>query len=264
MTVETDSTQQTIIIVEPADPQVIYVPSYNPTIIYGPWWWPAYRPPFYWPPPPGYAIVAGISFGIGIAITNSLWGDFNWGRRDIDIDINRYNNINVNRRLDVDRNNVSWKHDPKHRRGVPYRDAKSRESFGRALAGAEGREAFRGRESERDVSRDRAREALAERGADPAKAREKLRDDGNARAQAKAATQKSKGNKARATAQNRDRNKARAAAQKVDRSRVKQASSRRKNNALSGAGRGTQARAQRQRGQSSLRTSGARRSSKRR
>ena len=32
------------IVVEPANPQVIYVPYYNPMVIYGPWWWPAYPP----------------------------------------------------------------------------------------------------------------------------------------------------------------------------------------------------------------------------
>src|SRR5881628_604562 len=54
------------IVVEPANPQVIYVPYYNPMVIYGPWWWPAY-PPVYWGPWPGYFI--GPGFGVGFA-----WG----------------------------------------------------------------------------------------------------------------------------------------------------------------------------------------------
>jgi len=28
----------------PAQPQVVYLPSYDPLVVYGPWWWPAYRP----------------------------------------------------------------------------------------------------------------------------------------------------------------------------------------------------------------------------
>jgi hypothetical protein len=38
------------IIIEPADPEVIYVPAYNPTVVYGPWWYPAYPPYYYYPP----------------------------------------------------------------------------------------------------------------------------------------------------------------------------------------------------------------------
>ncbi len=41
---------QTVIVVQPASTEVIYVPSYNPVVVYGP---PAYPyPPIYYPPPP--------------------------------------------------------------------------------------------------------------------------------------------------------------------------------------------------------------------
>ena len=85
-------TQQTVIKIEPANPQVVYVPAYNPTVVYGTWWYPSY-PPVYLPPPPGYvvgtALVSGIAFGIGVGITNSLWGGCDWGHGDVDIDIDR-------------------------------------------------------------------------------------------------------------------------------------------------------------------------------
>src|SRR5688572_12971295 len=48
---ETQSTT-TIIRIEPANPEVVYVPTYNPTVVYGAWPYPAY-PPYYWYPP-GY------------------------------------------------------------------------------------------------------------------------------------------------------------------------------------------------------------------
>lgn len=38
--------QEKTIVVEPADPMVVYVPAYNPTVVYGAWWYPAY-PPYY-------------------------------------------------------------------------------------------------------------------------------------------------------------------------------------------------------------------------
>ncbi len=124
---EAPQTQQTIIKIEPATPQVVYVPAYNPTVVYGTWWYPSY-PPVYLPPPPGYvfgtALVSGIAFGIGVGITNSLWGGCDWGRGDVDIDIDHYNNINVGNKLEVNQNKVKWNHNAQHRREVPYRDAK--------------------------------------------------------------------------------------------------------------------------------------------
>ena len=167
------ASSQTVIKIEPSDPQVIYVPSYNPTVVYGTWWWPAY-PPFYWPPPPGYGfaagIVSGIGFGIGIAISNSIWGGFDWYRHDVNINVNRYNNININRKIDVDSNSVSWKHNSVNRKGKGYADAKSRQEYGQKLDGADRREEFRGRDAERD----KARAALEKKGIDPAAERGKL------------------------------------------------------------------------------------------
>lgn len=113
----------TVVQIEPANPQVVYVPTYNPTVVYGAWPYPAY-PPAYYPPPPGSvfatALVSGIGFGLGVAAVNSLWGGFNWGSHDVNINVNRYNNVNVNQRLDVNRANVNWQHNPANRGNVPY------------------------------------------------------------------------------------------------------------------------------------------------
>jgi len=85
----TTANEKTVVVIEPADPQVVYVPSYNPTVVYGSWAYPSY-PPYYYPPPPGSvfatSLVAGIGFGIGVAAINSMWGDADWGRGDVDID----------------------------------------------------------------------------------------------------------------------------------------------------------------------------------
>ncbi len=112
--------------IEPAKPQVVYVPLYNPTVVYGAWPHPAY-PPAYYPPPPGSAfataVVSNIGFGLGVAAVNSLWGGFDWGHHDVNINVNRYNNINVNQRLDVNRANVNWQHNAANRGNVPYNNA---------------------------------------------------------------------------------------------------------------------------------------------
>jgi hypothetical protein len=82
---------QNAIVIEPANPQVIYVPTYDPAVVYGP-------PPDYYPyPAMAYpstgAVIAGsaISFGVGIALgaafsgccgPGSGWGwGCNWGPR---------------------------------------------------------------------------------------------------------------------------------------------------------------------------------------
>ncbi|PTQ70578.1 DUF3300 domain-containing protein [Pseudomonas sp. GV071] len=174
-TTATSSSTQTIII-ESADPQVIYVPSYNPTVVYGTWPYPTY-PPVYYPPPPGYylgsAVAAGIGFAVGVAVIDSIWGDCNWDNGDIDIDVNRYNTINDNRQLNVQ--DKTWKHNPTHRDGVPYRDRTSREQYGQRLANGDQREALRGRDTA--AERDRARQSLEKRGFDsPASTNKQARE----------------------------------------------------------------------------------------
>jgi hypothetical protein len=54
---------KSVIVVEPANPQVVYVPSYDPVVVYGA---PIYPyPPIYYPPPGYYAAGLAISFGVG-------------------------------------------------------------------------------------------------------------------------------------------------------------------------------------------------------
>ncbi|MGY6268227.1 DUF3300 domain-containing protein [Achromobacter denitrificans] len=129
------SNDKTVVVIEPADPQVVYVPSYNPSVVYGAWAYPTY-PPYYYPPPPGSvfatSLVAGIGFGLGVAAVNSMWGGFDWGHSDVDIDVNRYNNINVNQRIDrtnVNNNKVAWQHNAANRGNAPYADQASRQRF---------------------------------------------------------------------------------------------------------------------------------------
>ncbi|MDN6858218.1 DUF3300 domain-containing protein [Pseudomonas sp. CAN2814] len=174
------------IVIEPANPQVVYVPSYNPTQVYGTWAYPA-SPPVYYPPPPEYpvatALATGLAFGAGVAIVGSLWGDCDWNDHEIDVDVEHYNNFNSNINRNVNRqfnqningNRATWRHDPTYRNGVPYRDAASREQYSRRLAGGEQREGMRGFDSARAEERSRARESLAQRGVAPAMNNEQAR-----------------------------------------------------------------------------------------
>jgi hypothetical protein len=99
------------IIIAPAQPTVVYVPTYNPTLVYGAWPYPAY-PPVYVPYPPGYALATGVAvglaFGAAVAVNRGLWGwaTPHWGYGNVNVNVNRYNNINVNR---PPINNSNWR-----------------------------------------------------------------------------------------------------------------------------------------------------------
>lgn len=142
------STPQVIIIESPS-PEVVYVPTYNPTVVYGAWPYPAYPPYYYYPP--GYAAgTAFFSFSAGVIVGGALWGGFNWGHSDIDINVNRYNNFNRNTNLNVNnRTNVSnrWEHNSAHRQGVGYRDSATQQRYGRGSSqeALQARENYRGR-----------------------------------------------------------------------------------------------------------------------
>src|SRR5499427_4204219 len=95
--------QEDDVVIQPADPQTVYVPVYNPTQVYGEWPYPSY-PPVYMPPPPayypyGYALGAGLAFAAGAAVVGGLWGWARpaWNSGTVAINASRYNSINVNR-----------------------------------------------------------------------------------------------------------------------------------------------------------------------
>ena len=139
--VVTDTENNTTVIkIEPTNPEVVYVPTYNPTVVYGAWPYPAYPPYYYYPP--GY--VAGgafLGFAAGIIVGGALWGNCNWGGGNVNINVNRYNNFN---RTNI--SNGNWGHNVEHRGAVPYRDKGVAQQYGRGQASdAASRDAFRGR-----------------------------------------------------------------------------------------------------------------------
>jgi hypothetical protein len=122
--------QNETIIIEQANPRIVYVPYYNPVVVYGSWWWPGY-PPVYWAPWPGYyagpAFVPGFYWGSGITIsTGFFFGAFDWHHRHVRIvHVDYYrSHARVSRRATIVHDRPgAWRHDPGHRRGAPYRYA---------------------------------------------------------------------------------------------------------------------------------------------
>jgi Protein of unknown function (DUF3300) len=152
---------KSVIVVEQANPQVVYVPSYDPVVVYGQ---PVYPYPYYPYPyyPVGYyAAGMAISFGIGLAM-GAWWGGgwgCGWGNNNININNNnnfvRNSNVGANRPSQLpsgggNRGNIgggrgnsasqlpagggrgdnNWKHNPQHRGGTPYRDRATADRFG--------------------------------------------------------------------------------------------------------------------------------------
>lgn len=148
-----DTEQQRVIVeegsieIEPVQPEVVYVPVYDPVVVYGPWWYPAF-PPFFFPPPPGVILVRGFGFWRGITVGRAwghAWGQWDWHHHYINVNVNRH--ININRTINITRTNVQtthWQHDVSHRKGVSYRSEATRERFGQFAKGAEKRREFRG------------------------------------------------------------------------------------------------------------------------
>jgi hypothetical protein len=151
MKVETQTVEsKTVVVIQPANPQVVYVPTYNPVVVYGP---PIYPyPPIYYPPPSYYAAGMFFAFGVGIAVGSYYrggWGyNCGWGRHttvvinnnnnfvrhynNTNININRNNNINTN----INRNgNSNWQHNAQHRGGTPYSNQNVAKQYGGTARG---------------------------------------------------------------------------------------------------------------------------------
>jgi Protein of unknown function (DUF3300) len=153
-TVETKVVEtKTVVVVQQANPQIVYVPSYNPVVVYGP---PVYPyPPIYYPPPSYYAAGVAIAFGVGLAIGSYYhggWGyNCGWGRSNVNININNnyvrhYNNTNINRG-NINTGNINrpstlpagggnnWQHNPQHRGGTPYSNRATATQYGGTARG---------------------------------------------------------------------------------------------------------------------------------
>ena len=140
----------TVIKIEPTNPEVVYVPSYNPTTAYGTWPNTAY-PPVYLPPPEeddfGDNYMDGLGFGLGIVTTAALFGSIDWddddydgyhgggggynrnGDNNINIDVDRYNRVsgqNLARGT-----NTRFQHNPTYRNGVGYQSNAVSERYNR-------------------------------------------------------------------------------------------------------------------------------------
>ncbi|HGK7506709.1 DUF3300 domain-containing protein [Kluyvera cryocrescens] len=140
-TTTTSTPAPQVIKIESADPNMVYVPTYNPNTAYGTWPSSAY-PPVYLPPTPGEqftnSFVNGLGFSLGVATTYALFSSIDWdddddhhhhdddyhdggwhggGNNNINIDVNNYNHITGQH---LNGNNTNWQHNPAYRNNLPY------------------------------------------------------------------------------------------------------------------------------------------------
>jgi hypothetical protein len=136
---ETENSVQVIKIEQP-NPEVVYVPTYNPSTIYGPWWYAAPPPYYYYPP--GYAYGAGLAFATGVVVGAAIWGGVGWGHNEVNINTNRYNNFNK-----TNISNGNWNHNVDHRKGAAYRDSGTAQKYNRGASAqtTQSRDQFRGK-----------------------------------------------------------------------------------------------------------------------
>jgi hypothetical protein len=142
--VETQSVEggKQVIVVEQANPDVVYVPSYDPQMVYGapP---PAY--PYYPYSYPGYYAGMGLAFGTGLVLggawANNNWGNCNWNHGDININNNNNFNRNVNRNVNRGTGTGqgdTWQHNAQHRGNAPYGNRQTANKYGGTARGESG------------------------------------------------------------------------------------------------------------------------------
>lgn len=114
------------IYIEPARTRVVYVPYYDPRVIYSSWRWSSH-PPVYWHRPSGFSLSVNFHWGRPYYVRpNFYFSSFHWAQRRVVV-VNHHHHyyrdhgFHSGRQVARFEQARHWKHDPTHRRGVSYR-----------------------------------------------------------------------------------------------------------------------------------------------
>src|SRR5438046_5514236 len=140
---ETVPSGKQVIEIQQANPDVVYIPSYDPAIVYGP---PPPQYPYYPYTYPGYVPGTALAWGAGIALgaaASGAWGgggwgwNCGWGSGNVNVNVNNkyvnnYNkNVNKNfNQANLNKQGGAWQHNPQHRGNAPYGDRGTANKFG--------------------------------------------------------------------------------------------------------------------------------------
>lgn len=127
------------IVIEPADPEMVYVPAYDSTVVYGS---SAYAyPTLYYASPAYYRAGGALAFGAGVALGAARGGNWGygckWANGDININYNnkyvsnsnKNRNINYGNRPSQQPAGGTWQHNSQHRGGAPYADRRTANKY---------------------------------------------------------------------------------------------------------------------------------------
>ncbi|RUO59312.1 DUF3300 domain-containing protein [Pseudidiomarina marina] len=112
------------IVIENVRREVVYVPYYDPRVVYGSWRWHDYQPVFWSRPTLTVSIGSGIYWGISYSIPSRYYfSHFYWPQRYVVINHHYYREPPKKRRdyYMTGKDSKRWYHNPRHRRGVDYR-----------------------------------------------------------------------------------------------------------------------------------------------
>ncbi|MCC5826478.1 DUF3300 domain-containing protein [Alkalimonas sp.] len=115
--------EQHVIVIEPRQREVVYVPYYNTRVVYGDWWWPHHQP-YYWHYPGAYYTHSAFYWGPYYRVTPRFYfSSFHWHHRHVIVNHHHFYHpprYYPTRVVHV-HHGKRWQHNPVHRRGVVYR-----------------------------------------------------------------------------------------------------------------------------------------------
>jgi hypothetical protein len=180
-TVETQTLDngQQVITIEPANPDEVYVPYYDPTMVYGASAYP--YPPIYYPPPGYYQPGKAVAFAVGVILGKAWSGGWGyqpgWGKGEVNLNINNKYIRNSTRSVSGTQagafnqtaniaGGAKWQHNPVHRGGTPYSNRQLADKYGSIQGNLGG-----GNRLDRNVpavaTRDVARPSIGQGGGSP-------------------------------------------------------------------------------------------------
>src|SRR5262245_5214187 len=119
------------IVIEPVEPDYVYVPIYDPVVVYGAGYWPPAYAPFYWYPR-WWTVGPVIGFATAAFVGPALWYHYNWGYRGYSavqtntVLYSKFNRVNVTGAGQFQ----SWKFNAAHRTNVPFKNTNLQQQFG--------------------------------------------------------------------------------------------------------------------------------------
>jgi hypothetical protein len=149
---------QSAITIEPANPDVWYVPAYNPAYVWGPPIYGYYPALLY----PGIDIGFDWGLGIDLGLYFGGWGGWGWGGwgwgpdwygGTIILNHSFFHRYGFNHFHGDALGSSTWAHDPSHRLGVPYGNREVADRFAGRAAASQARDGFNQRDGfNRDIT----------------------------------------------------------------------------------------------------------------